>query len=271
MKPGYIFSSVSVIALTLILILPQLATASPTPVAQAAANPPVGAVSQAAPTLPTPTNAVEAAAEVVQPTPTQPAPTQPAPAVEDSIPLTAYNAPPEIQGFVSSLINNQPDLIVGAYVSGLFALPVLQQPAGDTEFVSPQDFTLTEYAAARDYGSIGILAHNYLSGKNFFKITPNQEIILIYGDGRLEYFRVTGIESFQALSPTNAYSDFIDLSDPTRTVIPYSTVFNSMYGTPNRVVLQTCIEANGDPSWGRIFIIAEPVLATTSPNSIFLN
>lgn len=271
MKPGYIFSSVSVIALALILLLPQLATASPNPVAQAASNPPIAAANQAAPMDIAPTTAAEVAAVPVQPSPTPPAPTQTAPPDEDSIPLTAYNAPPEIQGFVSSLINNQPNLVVGAYVSGLFALPVLQQPSGDTEFVSSQDFTLTEYAAARDYGSIGILAHNYLSGKDFFKITPNQEITLIYGDGRLAYFRVMGIESFQALSPTNAFSDFIDLSDPTRTVVPYSTVFNSMYGSPNRVVLQTCIEANGDPSWGRIFIIAEPVLASAPPNSISLN
>jgi hypothetical protein len=81
----------------------------------------------------------------------------------------------------------------------------------------------------------------------------------VFGDGSLERFRVQSIDRFQALSSTNPYSDFIDLSDPRAAILPFSQIFNRFYTAPNQLVFQTCIEANGDPSWGRIFIVAFPL------------
>ena len=38
-----------------------------------------------------------------------------------------------------------------------------------------------------------------------------------------------------------------------------SEVFQQIYTQPDRLVLQTCIEAEGNPSWGIQFTIAAPL------------
>ena len=35
-------------------------------------------------------------------------------------------------------------------------------------------------------------------------------------------------------------------------------LFKHMYASKDRLVFQTCIELNGEPSWGRLFIVANP-------------
>jgi hypothetical protein len=35
-------------------------------------------------------------------------------------------------------------------------------------------------------------------------------------------------------------------------------MFNRAYVGENRVVFQTCLAAEGNPSWGRLFVIAVP-------------
>lgn len=106
---------------------------------------------------------------------------------------------------------------------------------------------------------VGLLAHNFLSGEQFFDLTIGQEFVLVYGDRQVQFFRVERIEQFQALTPTSPYSNFIDLADADEEVISSSALFQQIYTTKGQVVFQTCIEAFGDPSWGRIFVIAEPI------------
>jgi hypothetical protein len=137
------------------------------------------------------------------------------------------------------------------------ALPVVQQTNGDAGYVSEQDQTLTQFGMPGSYGTIGLLAHNYLSGVHFPQLEENQDVIVVYGDGGQDRYRVTRIQRFQALSPHSVYSDFIDLSDPAQMVITAGDLFNLIYTQPGRVVFQTCIDANGNPSWGRLFITAE--------------
>ena len=136
------------------------------------------------------------------------------------------------------------------------AFPIVQQPRGNMIFVSPLQNYITEYQAAATFGSIGLLAHNYLAGQYFFQVVHGQEITLTYSDLGSEKFIVTEIKQYQALTPESPSSDFIDLATGER--LTASQVFRRTYGDQEgRLILQTCISANENPSWGRIFIIAE--------------
>ncbi|HET8685819.1 MAG TPA: hypothetical protein VFM18_04050, partial [Methanosarcina sp.] len=56
--------------------------------------------------------------------------------------------------------------------------PVVQQPQGEPNYVSTNSGELTLFASASQYGNIGLLAHNYLSGKAFSHLSIGQEIRL---------------------------------------------------------------------------------------------
>jgi hypothetical protein len=161
--------------------------------------------------------------------------------------------------FIEAVSDKGTDVVTGVFVPGRFSLSVLQQPAGDASYVSTQDQTVTQFGSANAYGTIGLLAHNYLSGKMYFDLREGDNVIVVNGNGELALYRITRIERYQALSPTSVYSDFIDLTDPNRSKLTAGQVFQRVYAIENRVVFQTCIEANGDPSWGRIFVIGEKV------------
>ncbi len=80
----------------------------------------------------------------------------------------------------------------------------------------------------------------------------------MYGDGKVEYFMITQMFRFQALDPTNPYSSFRDLSDSQTLTV--DQLFNKVYRGERHVTFQTCIEANGEASWGRLFVTAIPKL-----------
>jgi hypothetical protein len=42
-------------------------------------------------------------------------------------------------------------------------------------------------------------------------------------------------------------------------------MFNKAYRGDRHVTFQTCIEANGEPSWGRLFVIATPKSQSSQP------
>lgn len=166
---------------------------------------------------------------------------------------------PELSSFAASLANGQASQLVGVYAPGLFALPVVQQPAGDEEFVSSADQTVTQYSLPASFGVVGLLAHNTLSGYNFFKLKAGQEVVLIYGSGRQAHYKITASQRYQALSPYDAHSNFVDLNGPGGQILNYQQVFDRVYTQSSQLVFQTCFEANGDPSWGRVFYMAQPV------------
>ena len=186
-----------------------------------------------------------------------------------SIPETALPAPfalktgpvlDPLQDFVHSVTNGQSNVVVGIYVPGQLALPVGQQPKGNAGFVTREPNTTTQFNLASKYGTVGILAHNDLAGAEFSKIQQNMYAIVVYGDGRLEYYIISDIQEYQALTPTSTFSDFVNLDDSGET-LNASQLFTRIYGAGNRLVLQTCIAANGNASWGRLFIIARPATA----------
>jgi hypothetical protein len=159
--------------------------------------------------------------------------------------------------FLGSVVNGESDTLVGVYIPGLLALPVGQQPKGNAGYVTREPHKTTQFRLASKYGTIGILAHNDLAGAQFSGIRQNQYAIVIYGDGRLEYFLFGEVQKYQALTPTSTYSDFIN-QDGSEERLTASQLFNRIYGQGERLVFQTCIAADGNPSWGRMFIIARP-------------
>jgi hypothetical protein len=197
------------------------------------------------------------------------------PVAGDSVPYASLYNPPLVHSFamtefVGKVKNGNHHQLVGVYIPGIMALPVRQQPEGNPTFVSTQPDMLTQFGLAGQYGSTGILAHNTLSGAHFYKIKPNTPIYLIYGDGRSETFQVTSIERFQALSPSDPYSDFVDLTQPSSTdSLSSSELFYRVYkSAQEQVVFQTCISGEGNPSWGRMFITATRELDKTANTAV---
>ncbi len=165
---------------------------------------------------------------------------------------------PNYFSFVESVQNGQAGILRGVYVPDAFALPIVQQPVGHPGFVSINDGEITQFGMAAEVGNIGLLAHNYLSGEEFANLAPGQEVRLIYGDGTVEYFLVEQVLQYQALQPYSPYSEFRDLE--TQITITAEELFRQVYRGERHVTFQTCIEAEGNSSWGRLFIVAKPKL-----------
>lgn len=179
-----------------------------------------------------------------------------------------------LQAFVDSVVNGDPNAVVGIYVPGVLARPVGQQPKENAGFVTRESGKVTQFDLARKYGTVGILAHNDLAGAEFSNIKLNSYAIVVYGDGRLDYYVIRAIEKYQALTPTSTNSDFVNL-DGSNERLSASKLFSHVYGPGDRLVFQTCILAHGDPSWGRMFIVATPatsqVLSVVKETSFLLN
>jgi hypothetical protein len=172
---------------------------------------------------------------------------------------------PRLPDFAASVINGDASVLRGAYAEGLFALPVVQQPSSSAGFVSEADNDLTQFNLAAKYGIVGLLAHNYLSGQDFFQLWPGQRIELVYGDGRIAPYTVTHVYRFQATAPASVYSDFVDLDSGA--TLSADGLFRKVYTGPKHVTFQTCITQDGNSSWGRLFVVAEPgVMPLPSPS-----
>ena len=163
---------------------------------------------------------------------------------------------PAFTDFVEQVQNGEPDVLRGVYVPGVLALPVSQQPAGDPNYVSMKNGEATQFAAAAQLGNVGLLAHNTLSGRSFSELAEGHEVRLVYGDGDVEHFVVTELLRFQALEPKSAWSTF--RSETGEEVLSAGEMFERVYSGERHVTFQTCIQAYGNPSWGRLFVIAEP-------------
>lgn len=168
-----------------------------------------------------------------------------------------------------SILTDADPLVRGLLIRNEVDLPVVQQPKGDTNFVSAEDDVVTQFASASPYGNIGLLAHNYLSGRSFSKLDLGQELTLVYEGGKTETFVVTQILQYQALDPKNPYSSFQNIDDENE-VLTVSQMFDRAYQGDRHLTLQTCIAAEGITSWGRLFVIASPKSAYLSTDSYSL-
>jgi hypothetical protein len=163
---------------------------------------------------------------------------------------------PSFADFRRSVQNRQAGVLRGVYVPEVLALPIVQQPQDRPYNVSNRNGEATQFALASQYGNIGLLAHNTLSGRFFSKLSIGQEVRLVYGDGNVEYFVIKQVLHFQALNPESVASTFRNL-DRNET-LSAGEMFNRVYGVESRLVFQTCIEAQGKASWGRLFVVAVP-------------
>ena len=135
--------------------------------------------------------------------------------------------------------------------------PIVQQPSGKPNFVSKNAGEITQFSSASDYGNIGLLAHNYLSGKAFFRLTLGEEIDLVYEDGGTEAFVVSEILKYEALDPKSPFSSFRNLSNQDE-ILSAQEMFQRAYEGDRHITFQTCISKYGNASWGRLFVVAVP-------------
>ena len=162
-----------------------------------------------------------------------------------------------VKEFADLVIDGNSNLIKGVYVEDEFAFPVVQQPSGQAAFVSTIDSVVTDFAMPRKYGVTGLIAHNYLAGADFFNLNIGEIVQVIYGDGEIEFYEITDIQRYQALQPNSPNSQFIDLE--TSLKITATQLFKRVYMGSHHLTLQTCIEEGLEDSWGRLFIIADPI------------
>jgi len=153
--------------------------------------------------------------------------------------------------------NGTTDVLQSVYIANTLELPVIQQPVDNPYYVSNHNGEATQFSMASQYGNIGLLAHNTLSGKHFSKLAIGQEVQLVYEDGRVEYFIVEQILRFQALDPESVSSSFKNL-ERNEEVLSAGEMFNRAYVGGHHLVFQTGIEAEGNVSWGRLFVVAMP-------------
>ncbi len=170
--------------------------------------------------------------------------------------VKAGNILPDFTDFAQPVENGDINILSGVYVPNVLALPVIQQPEGNAGYVSNKDDQATQFAMASQFGNVGLLAHNYLSGRFFSELTVGQEVRLVYGDGKVEYFVVTEILRYQALEPNSQLSSFRNLDY--HEVLSAEQMFKRVYAGERHVTFQTCIPANGTISWGRLFVVAKP-------------
>ncbi len=163
---------------------------------------------------------------------------------------------PVFSNFVAAVEDGRAGVVRGVYVPGVMSYRVVQQSPNNPGYVSSVQGIVTQFNMAAQYGTIGLLAHNFLAGMNFSNLQIGQSVRLIYGDGTTSPYVINSIHSYQALDPYSAASDFIDLN----TGVTYSAeeIFKMYYQGGNQITFQTCILQDGISSWGRLFITAIP-------------
>lgn len=177
-------------------------------------------------------------------------------------PVTAFAlgeggaALPDFAEFTKTVQNSEANVLRGVYVPEVLALPITQQPAGNAGYVSSKEGEVTQFDMAAQFGNVGLLAHNHLSGRLFPQLALGQEVRLVYGNGNVEYYVITEIQQYQALQPTSQYSNFRDLTD--NEMLTAEQLFNKVYRGERHVTFQTCIANAESLSWGRLFVIAIP-------------
>ena len=172
---------------------------------------------------------------------------------------------PTLEQFAQNVVNSAPNELSGLYIPGLLADDIVDQPEGMPAYVSSEDGVLTRFELAESFGSYGLLAHNTLAGRAFSELEEGQRIYLVFGDGTTEIFVVMHFLRYQALTPSSVTSDFVELE--TGDQFSASELFMQVFDRPGHVILQTCIDAEGDASWGRMFVIAVP-LSEYEPRSM---
>jgi len=166
---------------------------------------------------------------------------------------------PAFYNFVVAVTDGQAKIVRGVYVPGTLALRVMQQPAGDPSLVLNINGVATQFSSAAQNQVIGLLAHNDLGGAAFSRLSLGQEVRIIYGNGQVKYYRINRLARFQAVQAGSDAGKYVDLIS--KVTYTAQNIFKMFYTGETHVTLQTCITLAGNSSWGRLFVIADPVSA----------
>lgn len=172
---------------------------------------------------------------------------------------------PSLTAFASVLPHGPANSPVGVYVKDVLALQIFVQPTANPGYVTSSPEAVSLFGLATQHGITGLLAHNYLAGQRFFELGTGQQVVVVMADGSRQHYRVSSVRRLQALSPWSSLSNFVDV-DGDGEVLSASQLFHQVYHGSNRVVFQTCIELDGNPVWGRLFVTAEPMRTYPFPD-----
>jgi hypothetical protein len=167
---------------------------------------------------------------------------------------------PVFSDFVHTVMNGRSEVIRGVYAPGVMAFPVVQQPQNNPSAVSENASEVTQFGPAASNKVIGLLAHNTLAGASFSNLSIGQEVRIIYGNARVQYFVVDHLYRFQVIQPEGPNTSYLDLG--TRKTYSTQQIFRWFYAGKIHLALQTCIQLDGNSSWGRLFITATPIPPT---------
>jgi hypothetical protein len=136
------------------------------------------------------------------------------------------------------------------------AVSIISQPEGNDRYVSSQRDELTLYEPALQNGVTGLLAHNYLAGAQFYELTVGQILWVFYTPHKAQAYEITTATSYQRLRQPESSDTYVRLDNQQE--LSTAAVFGEYYSGDHRLVLQTCLEKEGDRSWGLFFVVAKP-------------
>lgn len=144
-----------------------------------------------------------------------------------------------------------PAVILLRLLASLMA--VVQQPTYLPAFVSA--YNVTQFNPVREYGSIGLLAHDYGAGRMFENVSEGNFITVTLSDGTEVRYVVSEIVRARALEWGNPYSDFTLAPDASAGAVDDTRITSTQLVRrvfrQGYLTLQTC-EGRG----GRLFILA---------------
>jgi hypothetical protein len=175
----------------------------------------------------------------------------------DAQAFAASLAMPDMVEFLERISPAEPDQVVGVFSPDRLALLVEQQPPNHSLYVTDKAGYATQFSRPARYDVIGLLAHNTHSGILFYELDLGSPVYLAFGDGAVSLYRVEDIQDFQKLEPWNSRSDYVELSSGQ--VLGTNAVYDRFYRNGHHLILQTCLEFEGDFNWGVRFILARPV------------
>lgn len=108
-----------------------------------------------------------------------------------------------------------------------FTLAVVSQH-GDYDYVPDQLGQASHFQAAAEHGVTALLAHDYLSGAQFYRLAPGSRLLLIYPDRADLYLIDQVVYYFPRHDPRTE-----------------AQIFDQIYTVPGRIVLQTCAQPAG--------------------------
>ena len=170
---------------------------------------------------------------------------------------TSTNTLPGLDEFIHKVADGKAKDVCGLYIPGITALKVVQQPAGNIAYIDLNNNTATQFQSANAFGAVGLLAHNFLAGQNFFHIVLGDDMILVNGDGSTHHYQVSNIADYQRLVPSDLRSNFLEVSS--NQLLTADQLFGKFYQKAHHLILQTCINHGGNPDWGVRLIDGNPV------------